>query len=522
MSAQTARAAKSPSYAAVLQRYKDQDWRLNNLYFVLDEQGNRVRYQRRPAQQAYADAAWVLDVIVKARQLGFSTEIGMEMLDQCVFRKNQSCGIIDLTLGDAKKKLEKLKFAYANLPEEIRRVVRMTKDNEDEIRFSNGSSIMVGTSHRGGTLQFLHISEFGKKAAVDPKGAREIINGAFNTVVPGCKIKIESTAHGIGGEFYEIVEKAQAAAAERRRLSALEFKLHFFAWHADPKYRLPINAIVISQEMNAYFALLQAKHGIQLDGEQRAFYAAKAKSIGADAIKSEFPSVIDECFFNSLEGTFFKAEMTAMRADRRLGKVPHDPTRRVHTMWDKGMNELSDQNAVIFFQTDGVRHRVIDYYENAGEGLRHYVEKVEEIGRRRGFLYGRHYGPHDLEHRQYVDDDAMTIAERAKKNLGFEFTIVPRVLDKDDSIEAARSFLAMAWIDEEHCERLVKCLDNYRKQWNDKLAQWTSKPLHNWASNAADALQTGAVGIKPEHERPRQAGRSHSKNQERRGSHWSA
>lgn len=490
-------AKDSPGYAALLAKYADRDWRIDNLYFVLDEDGNRVLYRRREAQRRFAQESWLLDLICKARQLGFSTEIAVSITDLCVFKKNVKCGIIDYKLEDAKKKLQKVKFAYEGLPPHIRAAVTLIKDNEDEIWFSNGSSVVVGTSHRGGTLQYLHVSEFGKIAAEKPDDAKEIISGALNTLAPGNQIKIESTAHGTGGKFYDLVRRAEAKQKESRELTALDFKLHFFGWFLDPKYRIQSGLVRISPELEEYFTELQAKHGIRLDADQRAWYAQKHELLGEDEMRSEFPSHIDECFYNSLEGAWFKRELSKARAEGRIGQpVPHDPSRRVNTFWDKGLNELSDQNAIWFHQTDGVRHRFIDYYENAGEGIQHYCAKVHEVGAKRSFLFGRHYGPHDLEKREYADN-AKTVNEIAGE-LGIKFEIVPRVLDKQDAIEAARRMLGLSWFDVDHTPRGVECLDNYRKQWNKVLAQWTNKPLHNFASNAADALMTGAVGLKPE------------------------
>ena len=49
---------------------------------------------------------------------------------------------------------------------------------------------------RGGTLPFLHVSEFGSVAANNPKKAQEIITGELNTVSPECVVVMESTHEG--------------------------------------------------------------------------------------------------------------------------------------------------------------------------------------------------------------------------------------------------------------------------------------------------------------------------------------
>lgn len=511
---------ESPAFKKLLDTFGDRQWRMDNLYTVIDEFGQKMPFVRRAAQAKYATEAWFFDVIVKARQLGFSTEIAIDICDACVFSKNFSAGIIDWTLDDAKLKLKKIKTAYEGLPPHIKDVVYLTKNNEAEIWFSNGSSVEVGTSHRGGTLQYLHVSEYGKISAEKPDLAREIITGSMRAVAPGMRIKVESTAHGTHGSFYDIVRRAEAAQAEGKELAPTEFKLHFFAWWMDPKYRIASNLVTVSQELKAYFEELEYKFSVpRLDAEQRAWYALTHHDLGEDDMHSEFPSHLGETFMNSTAGTFFKNELTKARKEGRIGQlVPHDTTRVVHTAWDKGMNELNDQNAIVFFQTDGVRFRFINYYENAGESLSHYIRKVREIARENEYELGTHYGPHDLDHRQYANEEAKTLFEMARDDYQFKFEIVPLVLDKQDSIEAARRMINLSWFDAERCVRLIECLDNYRKTWNKILAQWTSKPLHNWASNAADSIQTAAVGVKPE--KIPQAARANSRPRPR-GSQWS-
>ena len=76
-------------------------------------------------------------------------------------------------------------------------------------------------------------------------------------------------------------------------------------------------------------------------------------------MKSEYPSHIGETFYNSIEGAFFKQEMSRARQDKRIGlPVPFDPNRPLNTFWDIGMD---DETAIWFHQTDGVRERLIDF-----------------------------------------------------------------------------------------------------------------------------------------------------------------
>jgi hypothetical protein len=114
-------------------------------------------------------------------------------------------------------------------------------------------------------------------------------------------------------------------------------------------------------------------------------------------------------------------------------------------------------------------------------------------------IYGRHFGPHDFGVTDW-GGDGKTRRDRAAA-LGIEIDIVPKVEDKEDAIEEARSFLNQCWIDTKHCARGIMCLDNYKKEWDEVRAVWRSKPLHNWASHCADALMTGAMGHSPDPEK---------------------
>lgn len=488
----------------------DESWRLNNLYTVQDEGGLEVPFQQREPQKFYYDNRWYLDLITKGRQIGFSTEIGMEMLDTCVFHSNTAAGIIDYKLDDATKKLDKIKFAYRRMPRSVREKVAMLKDNEEEIHFSNGSRIEVGVSHRGGTLQFLHVSEYGKTAVEKPDAAMEIKTGAFQTIAAGQRIVVESTCHGTAGLFKDMVTNAQQHEESGLPMSQLDWRLHFFAWWRKRDYRLPANLVFITAELRQYFAKLRAEHGIKLDALQEAWYAKKYGDLGPDKMREEYPSTISELFFASVEGAFFKREMAAARATGRVGHaVPFDPTRAVYTSLDIGVD---GGMFLIFWQTDGVRHRAIDCLEDEDHtgSIQLYASWLLEKQRERGFRYTTHYAPHDMAQRDFSSNakSRKTIAAE----LGVEVEVVPQIDAKADSIENARRFLASCWFDAEHCGRLVDCLDNYQKKWNKATQQWSHEPLKNGFDHGADAFQNAASGYAPDAEtRPPRSGRSRSR-----------
>ena len=488
----------SPDMQSMRERlicFRDREWRLDHIYKIVNESGETVTFRRNDAQCALWSQIHYWNLILKARQRGISTFVAIIMLDAALFNSNTHCGLIDATLTDATKKLDKIRFAYQNLPAELRRIRPLLSDNATSLEWLNGSRIDVGTSHRGGTLQILHVSEMGKIAATAPKRSTEIRTGAFGTVHKGALIFVESTAEGAAGDFFDLVQDADALAKEGRKPADQQFKLVFLPWYQHETYLIDASSAVITKEQNEYFTDLQAQHGIVLSPEQRAWYVIKQKAIGPDNMWREYPSTAEEAFKVSLEGAYFKTQLTKARTDRRIGKVAFDPSRPVHTCWDIGK---SDNTAIWFFQAHGQMIHLIYYLEDSGEGVAHYVAELNRLQGEHSWTYGRHYGPHDLDQSHWILPGREKIVDVAR-GLGIQFIVVPRIANKMDSIEAARNWLTMCWIDETNCAQGLRCLDNYTKEWDDRLGRYKSEPLHNWASHGADALQCGACGFQPDY-----------------------
>lgn len=495
----------------------DREHRLDTLYWIKDEEGAEVRFVRNEAQRSYSANMWSRDLIVKARRLGFSTFIGILILDTCLFKRGIQAAIIDVKLKSATDKLAMIKFAYDRLLPELREAVPLIRDNTEELSWANGSRVTVGTSYRGGSLNCLHVSEFGKISVDTPDVAREIKTGSMRAVPGTGFVAVESTAHGTAGEFYDMVRLSEARAKEGAALTALDYRLHFYGWWIKKEHRLPNNLVMISHELREYFAeiapKLLSRHGVRLDADQQAWYAKQYADLGPDDVKEEFPSVVEETFFNSLEGAYWKAEISKARQQERIGKpVPFDPSRRVNTFWDIG----EDCTAIWFHQTDGLRHRFIDYWEDEGSSLQAAIGVIDEKRLSRGFSYENHYGPHDLDNRDWAQN-AQSRYQTAV-DLGVKFTVVPRVPVKADSIEAGRRMLNLSFFDVDHCAVGIERLENYRKRWNKALGVFTSEPVHDISSHGSDAFQQGAMGLepdKPETDR-------HRRRERRKTSSWGA
>lgn len=468
---------------------RDKHWRLNNLYFITDKRGKKIRFRMTREQLEYFDGMHTRNIILKARQLGFTTEQCIIQLDSALF-ESAKCALIAHTLNDAKRLFrEKIQFAYRNLPEEIRQANPASNDAAGELVFSKGGSLYISTSFRGGTLRSLHVSEFGKICAKFPDKAREIVTGAFEAVSDGCYVTIESTAEGRAGAFFDYCQQAEKQHLSGTELSPLDWKFFFFSWWKNPDYAMKPNK-PLPQRLATYFEELEQKHGIATTEEQRAWYQAKEQTLGDD-MRREYPSIPAEAFQQSVEGAYYAKQFAKLYAKQRIGELPDNSHQPVSTYWDLG---VGDSTAIWFVRKIGDEYHVIDYYENSGEGLRHYMKVLKD----KAYNYDQHWAPHDIDNREMGGDGK---SRRAMAREGYmidgdkysiNFKVVPK-LGVDEGIEAAREILPNCAFDAAKTEQGLLCLENYRKEWDDKRGCWKDKPLHDWASHGSDAFRYFAV-----------------------------
>lgn len=192
-----------------------------------------------------------------------------------------------------------------------------------------------------------------------------------------------------------------------------------------------------------------------------------------------------KCSFEApLVGSYYGHALMIAEEQNRITKVPYDPLIPVDTFWDIG---VADATGIWFVQQYGMELRIIDYYENSGEGLPHYLQVLKD---RPYEAYGEHIGPHDLNVREFSGDGRSRI--EVARSLGLKFRICPKH-EVVDGIEAVRNIIPMCWFDEEKCARGIEGLRGYRKEWDEKNKCYKDHPLHDWTSHPADAFRYFAM-----------------------------
>ena len=461
----------------------DYKTRISTIYKIVDKSGTMVRFQPNAAQQEQIANCTDRDIILKARQLGFTTLACILGLDDAITKPNFRAGIIAHTLDDAKVIFDtKIKFAYDNLPAELRDEVTAVNDRAGALKFSNGSSISVSTSFRSGTLQRLHVSEFGKICANSPDKAKEIITGAFPAAENGI-ITVESTAEGQDGAFFDMTQAAMA----RQHHGPRDFKFHFYPWHQNPDNVLVDPVMTIPPTTQAYFDKLATMEGVQTTHEQRCWYQVEMSVLGGD-MKREHPSVAREAFQQAIEGAYFEGQMEHATKTGGIGRFPFDPRYEVNTFWDLGRN---DKTCIWLHQRIADRNRFIGYYENSGEDIAHYIHWLRSWQKEWKAHFDRHYMPHDGDRQSlWLPDGTAAVMDE----LGFHPEFVPRVQNKLTAINAARGLFASCDFDEQGCEVGLKRLRMYRKEFDEKRGVWRDRPRHDDASHGADSFLTFAMG----------------------------
>lgn len=188
------------------------------------------------------------------------------------------------------------------------------------------------------------------------------------------------------------------------------------------------------------------------------------------------------------DGSIYREQLLKAREQGRICRIPIESACEVHTFWDLGRN---DTTAIWFMQAVGKEHRFIDYYEHRLVDLEHYIRVLRE----KGYLYGTHFLPHDVE----VTELSST---RGSRRMILEgggvkpVKVVPRVTSIESGIAATRQSFARCWFDEERCARGIEALANYQYVFDEQHDTYRMTPLHNWASNGADAFRQYAQGFK--------------------------
>lgn len=397
-------------------------------------------YRPRPLQQMLHASLRRFNVLVCHRRFGKTVFSIMEMIDSGLNNtlKNPQYAYVAPTYGQAKRVAwEYLKEFTKNIPgakanEAELRVDIPRPDRGDKIRF-----VLLGAENpdslRGIYLDGVILDEY---AQCDPIIWGQVIRPALSDR-KGWSIFI-GTPKG-QNHFHDIYH------------SAIELRSQGRDWF-DACYKASETGVVDAEELE----------------EARA-------TMSEEEYEQEY-----ECSFSAaLIGAYYGKYMNELEKNGKIKDFDYDKTCSVSTYWDLG---ISDTTAIWFVQTVGSEIRVIDYVENAGVGLEWYAREI----RNKPYIYERHCIPHDGAARELGTGRSR---QETLLDYGLRTEIIPRQ-SIPDGINAARILLQKnIWFHATNCKRGIEALKNYQRKYDAKNQIFLDSPLHNWASNAADAFR---------------------------------
>lgn len=182
-------------------------------------------------------------------------------------------------------------------------------------------------------------------------------------------------------------------------------------------------------------------------------------------------------------GAVYAKQLSRAREEGRITRVPYDPSTEVFTGWDLGWG---DATSIWWLQFVGRELRWIDYYENSGEQLDHYAGVIKS--KPYNYIRDGHYLPHDGAHGNIRGD---SVSHQLFK-LGVGNIVLERETDITPGLELVRQSIAFSVFDAEKCKDGIHALEHYGYEWDEDRQIFKKKPLHNWASNGADAARSAA------------------------------
>ena len=302
-----------------------------------------IKFTPRPQQRHIIDLIYRQGcrrvIILKARQLGFSTLLGIICADRLCFGLGQQISLIDQTIEDARQKLRDIVMvAYNSLDPALKRELPIVRSNTGElaVKFirheeAKTNSMFAGTHARGGANSFLWVSEWGIVQSTDLARSEEILTGALPSVGDGVCVVETTWKGGRNGHLWSLVKSALETPEKEK--GPLDWRVAFFPWRDESAYcdALPRP---IGEETARYFAGLPASAGKFSPGQQ-SWYQRKRAELGMFVLR-EFPSVMEECFQAPVEGAIYAELIDRLRAEGAIRPWIVDRGALTHTCWDLG------------------------------------------------------------------------------------------------------------------------------------------------------------------------------------------
>ncbi len=481
-------------------------WRLNNLYYIVNKQGVKQLFNMNYAQ-LHLYHAHILHsrvIVLKSRQQGISTYELIDSFDDGIFRDDFTAGLMSQGKRESGILLQRSKLLWKELAPQVKSFLGLSpsKDNTEAIKFSNGSTLLIGVSFRSQTLQRLHISELGKIAAENPRRVEETFTGSLQALAAGNYATIESTAEG-DNAFKEIWDKAIMLLEDKglEGFGPKDFYPLFLSWADDPDCTLEKHQDDTEESLR-YFEELSTEYGFMPTDAQKWWWISQIRELGAK-IFQEYPFNAEEAFKASIDSAYWSVVWRdcgiviteGQSGSRKLpdgstlewyaGEYEYNSKLPLYCVQDLGVN---DYNTILMFQRHRGKYRVVAEYWANNQAVMHYMGWIKRwcVSVGAGWRDLKVYLPHDATKR--AQTDLKTVVDMYEEE-GWDVEVLERTKDKLGDINQVRwAVEQQEVIMLESCQYARKTMSNYRREFDAKLEVWKNNPLHNEWSHMADSI----------------------------------
>lgn len=293
---------------------------------IVDKRGRLIPFDLKPGQLALdreleaqrAAGKPMRAIILKARQIGFSTYVQAKLVHRCTLRERYDATVVAQDKETGARLYRMAETIYSNLPaDEWLKPALMQHRRQQFLHFAGGGMWTEGgvfpdsrynvdtagefQAGRGGTNRAIHASEVGLWPQIGEK-----LTSLLSSVPdePETIFIQESTAKGFN-EFKDWWDDAEAGRSE--------WLAFFWPWWKEEEYRRPFaselerEAFVIGDPTNAYAeeeAELVAQ--LALEPEQLYWRRQKIANMGGDVRRfhQEYPSTPEEAFISTGQKVF--------------------------------------------------------------------------------------------------------------------------------------------------------------------------------------------------------------------------
>lgn len=186
---------------------------------IIDKNGNEVPFRLNAIQKKFIDEADGKDIILKARQQGFSSLILGAFTKDFILKENSLSVVIADIADNAQDLLARVKHYIAAFERKNNTRVPLKYNSKYELQNAyNGARYIIGTAEntefgRSKTISNLHMSE-----AAFYKHFRKLHASAGTALTPTGRFVIETTANGFN-EFKTFYNESERGETGLRRIS---------------------------------------------------------------------------------------------------------------------------------------------------------------------------------------------------------------------------------------------------------------------------------------------------------------